>query len=153
MITGAQVRAARALLRMEQVALAEAAGVGLETVKRIESTDGEWKGRVTSIDAVQRALERAGVEFFESEMPLPLGESGPEARRRGSGVRFASDPTAKFRKIVAAEVAGLVDGILLVELAKDPKFSNKDPAYIAEKLVESLVPLIRRSLPTRLMFT
>lgn len=57
-----QCRAARALLRMEQGALADAAGVARSTV--IDYEKGERKPRAASIEAIKRALEAAGVQFI-----------------------------------------------------------------------------------------
>lgn len=57
-----QCRAARALLRMEQGALADAAGVARSTV--IDYEKGERKPRAASIEAIKCALEAAGVQFI-----------------------------------------------------------------------------------------
>lgn len=70
MITAEQVRAARAMLRMEQAVLAEAAGVSVETVKRLEAQDGPLlTGRAATINAIEKALVKAGVEFTNGEEP------------------------------------------------------------------------------------
>ena len=58
-----QIRAARAALRMEQEQLAAAAGVSVNTVKRIEATDGTIPARLETVQKLERALEAAGVEF------------------------------------------------------------------------------------------
>jgi transcriptional regulator with XRE-family HTH domain len=58
----AQLRAARALVRWDQSTVAEAAGVSIETIKRLERMDGPLGSvRVNTIDAIRRALEAAGV--------------------------------------------------------------------------------------------
>ena len=44
--------------------LAEAAGVSLETVKRIESMEGELRIRLDTLTKIKNALERAGIEFI-----------------------------------------------------------------------------------------
>jgi predicted transcriptional regulator len=62
--TGTQVRAARALLRMEQEQLAKAAGVSGNTVRRIEGFDGPMDARLDTIRRLQRVFEAAGVEFI-----------------------------------------------------------------------------------------
>jgi transcriptional regulator with XRE-family HTH domain len=76
MITSEQIRAARALLRWEQRDLADASGVSLPSVKRLESKPGEIIAHLTTITALHRALEGAGVLFIE--------ENGA-----GPGVRLA----------------------------------------------------------------
>jgi predicted transcriptional regulator len=64
MITAAQMRAARALLGMDQRQLADAAGVSLPTIQRMEGSDGQVRGNVDTLVKVVEALERAGVELI-----------------------------------------------------------------------------------------
>ncbi|MCG6970824.1 MAG: helix-turn-helix transcriptional regulator [Gammaproteobacteria bacterium] len=64
MITAAQMRAARALLGMDQRQLADAAGISLPTIQRMEGSDGQVRGNVDSLVKVVEALERAGVELI-----------------------------------------------------------------------------------------
>lgn len=59
-----QVKAARALLRWSQNDLAEACGVSIPTIKRLEAATGEIGGRVETSVAIRSALEEAGVEFI-----------------------------------------------------------------------------------------
>jgi transcriptional regulator with XRE-family HTH domain len=67
MLQSAQIRAARALLGWRQQDLAKAAKIGLATIARIEQGEGPAQGHVSTIIAIQHALERAGVRFFEEE--------------------------------------------------------------------------------------
>jgi transcriptional regulator with XRE-family HTH domain len=64
MISTAQVRAARALLRWRAQDLADASGVGVATIRRMEVLDGVPSGQIRSLAAIQSALEAAGVEFI-----------------------------------------------------------------------------------------
>ena len=66
MITGRQVRAARALLNWKQEMLAEKALVALTALKRLESERG-LPVHETTREQVQRALEAAGILFVESD--------------------------------------------------------------------------------------
>jgi hypothetical protein len=66
MITGRQVRAARALLNWKQEMLAERALVALTALKRLES-ERDLKVHEGTHDQVRRALEAAGVLFMESD--------------------------------------------------------------------------------------
>jgi hypothetical protein len=66
MITGRQVRAARALLNWKQDMLAEKALVALTALKRMESERGLPVHESTH-DQVRRALETAGVIFIDSD--------------------------------------------------------------------------------------
>ena len=62
MITGMQVRAAKALLNWSGNELAAKAGVGLSTIRRIEACDGLLESAsIKVIQSIQGALESAGV--------------------------------------------------------------------------------------------
>ena len=72
MITGMQVRAAKALLNWSGIELATKAGVGLSTVRRIEGCDGLLEtASVKVIQSIQHALEEAGVEFLGAPNDKP----------------------------------------------------------------------------------
>ncbi|MFG1237187.1 transcriptional regulator [Xanthobacter autotrophicus DSM 597] len=75
-ITGAQIRAARALLRWRAEDLANASKVGVATVRRAEGEDGPVGMTAANVAAVRGALESAGVIFVEEN-----GE-GPGVRMR-----------------------------------------------------------------------
>jgi len=63
-ITTDQIRAARALLRIEQAELAERARVSIVTVRRLEAKQGGERVAPTTIARVRAALEQAGAEFI-----------------------------------------------------------------------------------------
>jgi transcriptional regulator with XRE-family HTH domain len=65
LITPAQIRAARALLRLEQDELARRANVSVVTIRRLEAPDGISKVAPATVDEIQRVLEDAGAEFLE----------------------------------------------------------------------------------------
>jgi transcriptional regulator with XRE-family HTH domain len=65
LITPAQIRAARALIRMDQDELARRAKVSVVTVRRLEAPDGLCKVAPGTVDEVQRTLEAAGAEFID----------------------------------------------------------------------------------------
>jgi predicted transcriptional regulator len=79
MITAAQMRSARALLGIDQRSLADAAGVSLPTIQRMEASDGQVRGNVDSLMKVVEALERAGVELISE---------GAVSQEGGRGVRL-----------------------------------------------------------------
>jgi len=79
MITGPQMRAARALLCIDQKTLAELAGLSVPTIQRMEASSGNVRGVVDSLTKVIAALERAGVEL--------IGE-GSVKTSGGRGVRL-----------------------------------------------------------------
>jgi transcriptional regulator with XRE-family HTH domain len=79
MITASQLRAARALLGMRQRALAEAAGLSLPTIQRMEASEGNVRGNVDSVVKLIAALESAGVELIQE---------GAVSHGGGRGVRL-----------------------------------------------------------------
>jgi len=65
-ITGNQIRAARTLVGMEQIALADKAGVSANTIRNMEAAGSERvKVRTDTLDAVTDALKAFGVIFLE----------------------------------------------------------------------------------------
>lgn len=83
MITAAQIRAARALLGVDQRQLAEAAGLSLPTIQRMEASDGQVRGNVDSLVKVVEALERAGVEMIAEGTASPEGGRGVRLKKAG----------------------------------------------------------------------
>ena len=71
MISTAQVRAARALLRWRAQDLADASGIGVATIRRMEVLDGVPSGQIRSLTAIQSAPEAAGVEFVGTPIENP----------------------------------------------------------------------------------
>ena len=64
MITAAQMRAARALLGIDQKKLAELSGVSVPTIQRMEASQGNVRGIVDSLTKVVDALSAAGIELI-----------------------------------------------------------------------------------------
>jgi hypothetical protein len=79
LITSAQIRAARALIRWSAADLSENSVVGTATIKRLEVMDGVPSGHVRTLLAIKEALEAAGVEFVGAPTDHP-------------GVRLRTDP-------------------------------------------------------------
>jgi len=65
MLTGEQIRAARALARLEQSQLAETSGVSVPTIKRLETMRGPISANTTTEAAIRRAFTEAGVIFID----------------------------------------------------------------------------------------
>ncbi len=63
-ITPEQIRAARALLRLEQAELARRAHVSVVTIRRLEGAHGGERVTPVTLDDVRQALEQAGAEFI-----------------------------------------------------------------------------------------
>lgn len=73
-----QIKAARAMLGWTQVQLARAAGISEMSIKKIER--GETDPRVSTLTAIQTALESSGVVFLNEGDTVP---GGPGVRLRG----------------------------------------------------------------------
>jgi transcriptional regulator with XRE-family HTH domain len=65
LITPEQIRAARALLRLDQATLARDAGVSVITLRRLEEQNGLSKVAPATVEVVRRVLEKAGAEFID----------------------------------------------------------------------------------------
>jgi len=79
MITAAQLRAARALVGLDQRALAKASGLSLPTIQRMEASEGLIRGNVDSLMKLIAALDATGIEL--------IGE-GAVSSKGGRGVRL-----------------------------------------------------------------
>ena len=79
MITAAQMRAARALLNIDQRRLADMSGLSVPTIQRMEASNGVVRGQVESLMKLVEALDLAGVEL--------IGE-GAASVAGGRGVRL-----------------------------------------------------------------
>lgn len=80
MLTPAQLRAARALLGIDQSTLAEMAGVSLPTIQRMEASEGYVRGVIGSLMKVVAALEHAGIELLSDNAPSSGGGRGVRLR-------------------------------------------------------------------------
>src|SRR5215813_2883748 len=79
MITAAQLRAARALLGVDQRELAELADLSVPTIQRMEASEGVVRGTVDSLMKLVSALDVAGIEL--------IGD-GAASQTGGRGVRL-----------------------------------------------------------------
>jgi transcriptional regulator with XRE-family HTH domain len=83
LITSFQMRAARALLGIDQKRLAELAGVSLPTVQRMEASEGNVRGVVDSLIKIVDALNRAGVELIGENVRSDAGGRGVRLKQPG----------------------------------------------------------------------
>jgi len=92
MITAAQLRAARALLGIDQRQLADLCGLSVPTIQRMEASEDVIRGNVDSLMKLIAALETSGVELISD---------GGVSQGGGRGVRLrtsAKDPDARLGK-------------------------------------------------------
>lgn len=84
MITASQLRAARALLAIDQRELAALSGLSLPTIQRMEASDGVIRGNVDSLMKLVAALDAAGLELIPDNATSAGG---------GRGVRLKGSPS------------------------------------------------------------
>ena len=88
MITSAQLRAARALLGLDQRQLAELSELSVPTIQRMEASDGVIRGNVDSLMKLIGALDRAGIELISDNATSQGGGRGIRMRTAA----LSSDP-------------------------------------------------------------
>ena len=84
MITASQVRAARALLGIDQRQLAEMAGLSVPTIQRMEASEGNVRGVIDTLTKLVEALDKAGIELIGDKVASAGG---------GRGVRLKLPPS------------------------------------------------------------
>jgi len=82
MITAGQMRAARALLGIDQRRLAELSGLSLPTIQRMEASEGLIRGNVDSLMKLTGALEEAGIVLLGDGAPSAAGGRGVRLKAR-----------------------------------------------------------------------
>jgi len=106
MITAEQIRAARAILRMEQADLAVRSGLSVETVKRLERQDGRLQATSDTITRIANALELAGIEFLD------------EISNGGPGVRTAPITEEQLIRRVMKQIEDAITPELIAAMRK-----------------------------------
>ena len=91
MMTGAQMRSARALLDIDQRKLADLSGLSLPTIQRMESSRGVVRGNVDSLMKLVAALDAAGIELIAEGATSAGGGRGVRLKEKGS---IATEPVA-----------------------------------------------------------
>src|SRR5579863_1766563 len=90
MITSAQLRAARALVGVDQRAMAELSGLSVPTIQRMEASDGVIRGTVDSLMKLIAALDSAGVVLIADDADSDHGGRG--VRLKESAAKGAAQP-------------------------------------------------------------
>lgn len=85
MITAAQMRAARALLAMDQRELAERTGLSLPTIQRMEASEGVIRGNVDSLMKLIAGLDAAGIELIGEGAASTAGGRGVRLKQGSAG--------------------------------------------------------------------
>ena len=87
MITANQLRAARALLNIDQRQTADLADLSVPTIQRMEASDGVIRANVDSLMKLVSALENAGVELINPGVPSSTGGRGVRLREHVANSR------------------------------------------------------------------
>jgi transcriptional regulator with XRE-family HTH domain len=133
MVTAEQLRAARAILQMDQAELAKLSGVSVETIKRLERQTGKLHAKIETIIAIRKAFEAQHLEF--------LGDHDG----RGAGVRLVHpDNLQLMREALTGEVTHTLEQWLKAQCATDPKFFE----HGEKRVTQALTKLSARILPT-----
>src|SRR5438132_8210049 len=88
MITANQLRAARALLNIDQRQTADLADLSVPTIQRMEASDGVIRGNVDSLMKLVSALDRAGIELINQGVPSTNGGLGVRMREHDANARI-----------------------------------------------------------------
>jgi transcriptional regulator with XRE-family HTH domain len=92
MITANQLRAARALLNIDQRQMAELASLSVPTIQRMEASDGVIRANVDSLMKLVAALESAGIELINPAAPSLAGGRGVRLREHVTKPRTIRQP-------------------------------------------------------------
>jgi len=99
LITPEQIRAARALLRLDQEELARRAQVSVVTVRRLEGNDGTSTVAPGTVDEIRRTLETAGAEFIENGVRRRVRSAEDIERRRQILLEISARGAAQQAKL------------------------------------------------------
>lgn len=91
MITSNQLKAARALLSISQIQLAELTGLSVPTIQRMEASDGFIRGNVDSLVKLISGIESAGIEVINEDTVSQGGGRGVRLRAKFDNDRFTQD--------------------------------------------------------------
>ncbi len=100
MITANQLRAARALLNIDQRQMAGLADLSVPTIQRMEASDGVIRGNVDSLMKLVSALDRAGIELINPGVPSTSGGRGVRLREHVANAKIKKDQECPASKAV-----------------------------------------------------
>jgi transcriptional regulator with XRE-family HTH domain len=99
MITANQLRAARALLNIDQRQTADLAGLSVPTIQRMEASDGVIRANVDSLMKLVSALENAGIELIGPGVASAAGGRGVRLREHAAKPKPLRQPKASSRAL------------------------------------------------------
>jgi|SRR5580704_3148231 transcriptional regulator with XRE-family HTH domain len=84
MITAGQLKAARALLGIDQRQVAEMSSLSVPTIQRMEASDGVIRGNVDSLMKLIGALDAAGIVLIGDDAVSTAGGRGVRLKEPGA---------------------------------------------------------------------
>ena len=96
MITSGQLKAARALLGIDQRQVAEMSSLSVPTIQRMEASDGVIRGNVDSLMKLIGALDAAGIALIGDDAESSAGGRG--VRLKESAAARSSRPKPPTRR-------------------------------------------------------
>jgi transcriptional regulator with XRE-family HTH domain len=100
MITAHQLRAARALLSIDQRQMAELADLSVPTIQRMEASDGVIRANVDSLMKLVSALESAGIELINPGAASATGGRGVRLREHVTNPKTKSKTVRKPKRVL-----------------------------------------------------
>jgi len=135
-ITAEQMRAARALLRMEQAKLSELSGISLPTIKRLETTSGPLRAQEGTLASIVDTLEKSGIEF--------IGE-GDRSVTGGVGIRLLQNEDAhEWNRKVDEVLSCIPDALHRADIAEIARLHGLEAEKIEAVMGELLGAAERR---------
>ncbi len=100
MITANQLRAARALLSIDQRQMAELADLSVPTIQRMEASDGVIRANVDSLMKLVSALETAGIELINPGAASATGGRGVRLREHLTNLKTKSKTARQPKRVL-----------------------------------------------------
>jgi transcriptional regulator with XRE-family HTH domain len=100
MITANQLRAARALLSIDQRQMAELADLSVPTIQRMEASDGVIRANVDSLMKLVSALDSAGIELINPGAASATGGRGVRLREHLTNPKTKSKPVRQPKRVL-----------------------------------------------------
>jgi transcriptional regulator with XRE-family HTH domain len=100
MITGNQLRAARALLSIDQRQMAGLADLSVPTIQRMEASDGVIRANVDSLMKLVSALDGAGIELINPGAVSAAGGRGVRLREHVANPKIKGKTARQPKKVL-----------------------------------------------------
>src|SRR5437588_5004524 len=96
MINPEQIRAARALLGLDQAEVARRAHVSIATLRRVENGADKPRASIRAVKSIEHALQAAGADFIDNGVRRRARRSPEEVAERVRKIMEIAQRSAKF---------------------------------------------------------